>query len=162
MTTLRGIPKVGKRYMELFARFPIRPLRDEEQYDAASSVLDELAVRDEGSLSPDEQDYLDALTMLVEAYDREHHRVDTSGVAPVDLLRFLMEQQDMSPSDLSRLLGSKAAASFLLNGRRAPSSAQCFTLARHFGVDPGLFLVEPRNRPPGARGKQNRRATGRN
>jgi len=51
-----------------------------------------------------------------------------------------MDQRDMSFNRLVDVLGSKAAASYLLNGARAPSRAQCFTLGEHFGVEPGMFL----------------------
>jgi HTH-type transcriptional regulator/antitoxin HigA len=141
MTTLaRNRPKVGKRYMALFARFPIRPIRNEQEYDAAIKVVDELAVRDENALSSDERDYLGALVMLVEAYDAEHYRIDTSKLAPAELLKFLMDQRGMSFSDLVDVVGGKAAASYLLSGARAASRAQCFTLGEHFGVEPGMFL----------------------
>ena len=139
--------RVGKRYMELFSRFPIRPIRDAKEYEAAVEVIDELAVRDERSLSPDEQDYLGALARLIEAYDAEHYRLDTSSLRPAQLLKFLMEQRGMSFSQLVEVLGSKAAASYLLNGTRTPSRAQCFKLGEHFAVDPGLFL-SPRPEPP--------------
>ena len=138
----RTRPKVGKRYMELFARFPIRPIRNEKEYDAAVALIDGLAVRHEGTLSRDEQDYLDALTMLVGEYDDQHHRVDTSNLKPAELLKFLMEQRGIGFDDLVKLLGGKAAASYLLNGTRNPSRTQCFTLGRYFGVSPGLFLAE--------------------
>jgi HTH-type transcriptional regulator/antitoxin HigA len=143
MTTLaRNRPKVGKRYMELFARFPIRPLRDEPEYDAAVEVLDELAIRDEETLSRDEQDYLGALALLVEAYDAEHYRLDTSKLSAAELIKFLMDQHGLSFNDLVKVLGSKAAASYLLNGARTPSRAQCFALGERFGLEPGLFLSE--------------------
>ena len=45
----------------------MRPLRCERDYDAAAAVLDNLAVRPEGSLGAGEQDYFDTLTLLVEA-----------------------------------------------------------------------------------------------
>jgi HTH-type transcriptional regulator / antitoxin HigA len=128
--------------MELFAEFPIRPIRNEKEYEAALRVLDRLAIRDEGTLSKDEQDYLDALTMLVEAYDEQHHRVDTAKLTPTDLLKFLMEQRGIGFDDLVKLLGGKAAASYLLNGTRNPSRTQCFTLGEFFGVSPGLFLAK--------------------
>jgi HTH-type transcriptional regulator/antitoxin HigA len=139
----RNRPNVGKRYMELFARFPIRPLRDEREYNAAAEVLDELAIRDEETLSPDEQDYLGALALLVEAYDSEHYRLDTSKLSPAELIKFLVDQHGMFFNDLVEVLGGKAAAAYLLNGTRTPSRAQCFALGKHFGVEPGLFLSEP-------------------
>jgi HTH-type transcriptional regulator/antitoxin HigA len=63
-------------YLALIDLFPLRPLHSERDYDAAVTVLDALVVRPEGSLDSGEQDYLDTLTMLVEAYDREHHDID--------------------------------------------------------------------------------------
>lgn len=139
--------------MELFRAFPLRPIRDDAEYDAATSILDQLAVRNEGTLTSDEQDYLEALTLLVSAYDDEHHRLDTSGLSATDLIKFLMEQQGASVTDLARALGTKTAASFLLNGKRVPSRAQCFKLAEFFHVDPGLFLASPVRRMP--KGKHN-------
>jgi HTH-type transcriptional regulator/antitoxin HigA len=142
----RTRPKVGKHYRKLVAPFPIRPIRNEQEYDAAIKVVDELAVRDEQTLSSDERDYLGALVMLVEAYDAEHYRIDTSKLRPAELLNFLMDQRGMSFNDLVDVLGSKAAASYLLKGAGALSRAQCFTLGEHFGVEPGMFL-SPKSEP---------------
>ena len=139
--SVRLRPTVGKRYMALFKEFPIRPIRNEKEYDAAVGVMGRLAVRAEGSLPRDEQDYLDALTLLISYYDDKHYRVDTSTLAPVEILKFLMDQRGESLNDLVGLLGSKAAASYLYRGERNPSRAQCFLLAKHFGVDAGLFLA---------------------
>ena len=69
-------------YLALIDLFPLRPLRGERDYDAAVTVLDTLAVRPEGSLEPGEQDYLDTLTMLVEAYDRERDDIDNATRSP--------------------------------------------------------------------------------
>lgn len=69
-------------YLALIERFPLRPLRSERDYDAAVAVLDSLAVRPEGSLESGEQDYFDTLTMLVEAYDQEHHDMDAENRDP--------------------------------------------------------------------------------
>ena len=56
-------------YLALVRRFPLRPIRNEKDYEAASEVLDRLAVRDEQTLDAGERDYLETLEMLVEAYD---------------------------------------------------------------------------------------------
>lgn len=41
---------VSRRFMELFRRFPIRPIHGEAEYEEAAAVLDTLAIRDEGTL----------------------------------------------------------------------------------------------------------------
>jgi HTH-type transcriptional regulator/antitoxin HigA len=144
--------------MELFHEFPLRPIRNAAEYYAAAGVLDRLAIRDEGTLTSDEQDYFDALTLLISAYDEQHHRIDTSSLATRELIQFLMEQKGDSAADLGKVLGSRSAASLLLSGRRVPNRSQCFALAEYFHTDPGLFFSAPtrpskRITPSARRGK---------
>ncbi len=130
----------GSAYLALIDTFPLRPLRSERDYDAAAMVLDSLAVRPEGSLDPGEQDYLDTLTILVEAYDREHHDVDTEQRDPLTMLKYLMQESGMTQGDLGRLLGNRALASLILNGHRHLSKSHIRKLADHFKVSPALFF----------------------
>ena len=127
-------------YLRLVQAFPLRPLRSDREYDAAATVLDELAVRPEASLTAGERDYLETLTLLVQACDDERFRIDTAGLRGLDILRFLMAQADMRSADLGRLLGNRALASLILNGHRALSKTHIRILARHFKVEPSLFL----------------------
>jgi HTH-type transcriptional regulator/antitoxin HigA len=140
---------VGKRqassrpnptYLALIDQFPLRPLRSGRDYDAAVRVLDTLAVRPEGSLDPGEQDYLDTLTMLVEAYDQEHHGIEKEPRDPVSVLKYLMQESGMTQAELGRLLGNRALASLILNGHRQLSKSHIRKLADHFKVSPALFL----------------------
>jgi HTH-type transcriptional regulator/antitoxin HigA len=127
-------------YLALIARFPLRPLRSAHDYDAAVTALDALAVRPEGSLQPGEQDYLDTLTMLVEAYDEEHHDLGGRQRDPLSTLKYLMEESGMTQADLGRLLGNRALASLILRGQRQLSKSHIRKLANHFKVSPVLFL----------------------
>jgi HTH-type transcriptional regulator/antitoxin HigA len=126
-------------YLALIDCFPLRPLRSERDYDAAVAVLDTLAVRPEGSLVAGEQDYFDTLTMLVEAYDREHY-VYMEHCDPLSMLKYLMQESGMTQADLGRLLDNRALASLILNGHRRLSKSHIRKLADHFKVSPGLFL----------------------
>ncbi len=127
-------------YMALIGHFPLRPVRSERDYDAAVAVLDTLAVRPEGSLDAGEQDYLDTLTMLVEAYDREHDDLEAEDRDPLTMLKYLMQESGMAQADLGRLLGNRALASLILNGHRQLSKSHIRRLADHFKVSPALFL----------------------
>ena len=124
-------------YLELVSRLRLRPLRTEEEYDAAVAMLDTLALR---TLDNDEQMYLDALTHFVEDYDRRRRRTPGEGLSALGVLRHLMEESGMGPGDLGKVLGSASAASMILHHKRALSQAQIKKLARHFRVNPGLFL----------------------
>lgn len=143
-TRLRGKrrPKVrpAASYLELIEAFPLRPLRNEREYDAAVAVLDTLAVRPEGSLDQGEQDYFDILTMLVEAYDRKHYELDLEDRDPLGMLKYVLHESGMTQADLGRLLGNRALASLILNGHRQLGKTHIRKLAQHFKVSPALFL----------------------
>jgi HTH-type transcriptional regulator/antitoxin HigA len=128
----------GGDYLRLVRRFPLRPLRNTKEYDIAASILDELVLHD--NLSKGESDYLDALTTFVEAYDDKHFPIDTGHLKPLDLLRFLMEQNEMSSADLGKLLGSRSAASMILSGKRGMSKSHIRKLATRFKLDASVFL----------------------
>lgn len=127
-------------YMALVNQFPPRPIHSERQYDQTVAVIDRLAVRDEKSFSRAERDYLAALTRFVEDYDAEHFMPNDSGRSPLEVLRYLLDQNEMNASDLGRLLGSRTLGSKILRGERELSKSHIRTLADRFRVSPGLFL----------------------
>lgn len=136
----RANGRPGPAYLALIDIFALRPLRNDRDFDAAVAVLDGLAVRPEGSLAVGEQDYFDTLTLLVEAYDREHDNVDKGDRDPLSVLKYLMQESGMTQADLGRLLGNRALASLILNGHRQLSKSHIRTLAGHFKVSAALFL----------------------
>jgi antitoxin component HigA of HigAB toxin-antitoxin module len=56
------------------------------------------------------------------------------------MLKHLMEQHNMSISDLGRIIGSQSNASLILSGKRAISKRVMQRLGQHFAVNPHLFL----------------------
>src|SRR5262249_49605446 len=107
----------SKSYLALIREFPLRPILDEADYDAASKIIDRLAVRGEDDLDPGEQDYLNALSMFVEVYDDEHYQIPDTGT-PLEHLKALMREAGMKTTDLGNLLGNRGLASLILNGKR--------------------------------------------
>jgi HTH-type transcriptional regulator/antitoxin HigA len=110
-------------------------------YDKALAIIDKLAVQPEGSLDAGEQDYFDALTLLVEVYDKEHYALESRRLTPLQALRHLMQESGMRTVDLGRLLGNRGLASLILNGKRQLSKAHIQKLSEHFSVSPALFLA---------------------
>jgi HTH-type transcriptional regulator / antitoxin HigA len=126
--------------MKLVREFPLRMIRTAREYASAAEMIDRLAVQPEGSLTAGEQDYLDALTLLVAAYDEEHFELAARKVRPIDFLKYLMNERGMNTADLGRLLGNRGLASLILNEKRELSKTHIRVLADHFNVEPGLFL----------------------
>jgi HTH-type transcriptional regulator / antitoxin HigA len=134
----RPAPELPTDYLELVYAVPLRPLRSEREHAQALRLLDRLAVLDRRSRG--QEDYLDMLTLVVEQYEQQHHRVETADLKPLDVLRHLLEESGMTASDLGRLLGSRGLGSLVLTGKRQLSKAHIVKLAEHFRVEPGLFL----------------------
>jgi HTH-type transcriptional regulator/antitoxin HigA len=138
MTTALKIPA---SYSRLTRQFPLRPIRSAVQYREASVILDKLAVRDESSLDAGEADYLETLSLLIEAYDREHYASPLHDAAPLDVLKFLMEENGIKQSELSEILGiGPSAASMIVSGQRPITADHARRLGKRFSVDPGLFI----------------------
>jgi HTH-type transcriptional regulator/antitoxin HigA len=140
MPARRARGKLWDDYLELIRQFPLRPIRNHREYDAAAAVIDRLAVRPEGSLTPGERDYFETLTLLIQEYDERHFKLETARMAPLEALKYLMSESGMKPADLGRLLGNRPLASLILNSHRELSKTHIRILAEHFKVDPSLFL----------------------
>ncbi|MBL8863926.1 MAG: helix-turn-helix domain-containing protein [Planctomycetia bacterium] len=131
--------KTEDRYLDLVRRFPLRPLRSEADLDAAVAMVDELLDRD--TLSRPEQDYLDVLADLVEAYEAE--AVPMRPASDAELLRFLLQNKGVTQSEAAAKSGlAESVVSEILSGKRKLNRTQIGKLSRYFHVEPGAFLAD--------------------
>lgn len=140
MTTKTRRRKVRDDYLDLVMAFPLRPIASDAHLAEAIDVIDRLTLIPENKLTPGQADYLGALSELVHGYEQTHHPIDLSGIRGVDVLRHLMEEREMSASDLGRLLGNRALGSKILRGERELSKAAMLKLGEFFHVSPTLFF----------------------
>ena len=130
--------KTEDPYLELVRRFPLRPLRSDDELDAAVDEIDELV--DRVALSLPERDYLDVLSDLVEAYENES--VPMRPVGDANLLRFLLKEKRVTQSEVAAKAGiAESVISEILSGKRRLNRSQIGKLARYFHVAPGAFLA---------------------
>lgn len=123
-------------YMELVQRFPLTSIRDDDHLDEAIEMIDALLrlPRDEG-----QDDYLDALSDLVEHYESAH--ADFAETTPAGMLRFLMDSNGLTQQALAGEVGiSQTTISHLLNEVRPMNLTHIGKLATRFGVSPAVFL----------------------
>jgi len=139
-TTSRGVyGKTEDRYLELVREFPLRPLRDDDDLDAAVRVLD--ALLDLTRLTAPERDYLDVLSDLVHAYEEE--TILLRPVGDTNLLRFLLEQKGVTQAAAAVGAGiAESTISEVLAGKRKLNRAQIVKLSHYFHVEPGVFISE--------------------
>jgi HTH-type transcriptional regulator/antitoxin HigA len=141
-TTIRAVyGKTEDRYLDLVRRFPLRPLRNDADLDAAVAVIDGLL--DQPALTVPEQDYLDVLSDLVEAYEEE--AIPMRPVGDAELLRFLIEQKGVTQAKVASGAGiAESTISEVLAGKRKLNRTQISKLARYFHVEPAVFLSSAR------------------
>ena len=126
----------------------IRPLRNEEDYDAALKAI-EVYFDHEPSPGSAEADQFDLLALVIADYEAKHWAIEAPD-AP-ELLRFQMEQRGWKQSDLARLLGSRARASEILNWRRHLTLEQAWKLHTEWRIPSDALLrpypLRPAKRP---------------
>ena len=119
------------RYFELILEFPLRPIGSDEENDRAAEVCDALTDRLD-KLTKDERDYLDVLTLLIQQYESKW---DEAPMSPAELIRYVMEQNDLTQQDLlPQFGGAKSRVSDFLNGKRQLSKEQALALSERFCI----------------------------
>ena len=116
---------------------PLFSIRDEEEYDKAivtlNTLIDEVGTNEQHPL----YELLDTLGTVIHAYEEKHHPVpECSGI---EVLKFLMEEHQLEPSDLSAL-GSPDIVLEILKGERDLTITHLHALAETFQVSPAVFV----------------------
>jgi len=132
------LPRAVASYVVLVRAHPLLPIRSEEDLDAALALVDRLLTRDP---PPDsgEEDYLETLAVLIQAYEDENHPLPA--VPAADMLRHFLGQHDKTISQVARDTGiAVSTLSAILNGKRQLNLRHIEKLARYFGIEPAVFL----------------------
>ncbi len=126
--------------MDLVRECPLRIIRSEPEYKHAVATLDRLS--DRGfDRAPDETEYLLALALFVEKYEREHEPIPRA--SGCEVLRYLIETHGVSQRDVANGTGLRdSTISEILAGKRKLGVKHIEALARFFKVEPAVFLDE--------------------
>ncbi len=115
----------------------IKPIRTEKEYEIALARLEE--IWDAKSGTP-ESDELDVLSILVEAYEEEHHRIDPPD--PIEAIKFRMEQMGLSTQDLEPQIGSSTEVSEVLTRKRSLSLDMIRNLNEKLGIPAEVLIAK--------------------
>jgi HTH-type transcriptional regulator / antitoxin HigA len=129
-------PRPNPDYLALIKQFPLASIKNDKQLDAAIVMVDSLLAR--SGLTEGEEQYLGALTDLVEHYE-EHHVV----IAPATdgaMLQHLMDSKNTTQADVVKGTGiQKSTISEVLADKRTLSRANVQKVCEFFGVSTRLF-----------------------
>jgi HTH-type transcriptional regulator/antitoxin HigA len=126
-----------KTYRELCAVLMPRKIHDDLELETAQEIIDTLALLP--SRTKDQADYLETLAELVEAYEDQNVKIaQRSGL---EILRFLLDENGLTASDLSRILGTDISLGYrILTGERGLTTKHIKKLSGHFHVGAEVFL----------------------
>lgn len=86
----------------------------------------------------EEEEAIELMTLLVERYESERYPVPNA--EPIDVLKFLLEQNSLSQRDIAVELGSESTVSLVLSGKRQLNRDHIARLSQRFSVSPAVFF----------------------
>lgn len=115
----------------------VRTLQNEAEYEKALE-----AIRPYFEAEPEadtvEAAHFDALTLLIEEYEAKNYPIPRA--APLDVLKYVMEANNYTRAELIEIVGSKARAADLLNGRRPMNLDQIRKISRAWNIPAGALI----------------------
>ena len=115
----------------------IKPIRTERDYERTLREVERLMDAKEGTA---EEDRLDVLATLVDAYESKHFPIDPPD--PIEAIRFRLEQQGLDPSALIGVIGGRSRVYEVMQRKRPLSLEMIRRLHERFGI-PADVLIRP-------------------
>lgn len=127
----------------LYIHFPPRPIVTKKMYlhyrEAVNILMHEIEkAGNNGTLRMIIQEYINSVLPFIESYEKKEFTIGTA--TPEEMLRFLMEQNDLSQYDIASDVGGQPVVSDILHGKRKLTRDHIERLAKRFGVRPATFF----------------------
>jgi HTH-type transcriptional regulator/antitoxin HigA len=113
-----------------------RLIRSDAELERYTEVLFELTSLPKPTIA--QLETINLLSLLVETYEAQ--RFPLEGSSPIEVLRFLMEQNGLQQRDLVAELGRESNISLILAGKRNLTIPHIQKLSRRFGVPVSVFV----------------------
>lgn len=116
---LLSVPHSDKQYRKLLK--------------ALDELIDEVGNNERHPLAP----LMETVGNLIEEYEKDNF--ESIDADPVDVLKYLMEENGLTQKDMAEL-GSQGVVSEILNGKRELNIRQIKALGKKFKVSPAVFI----------------------
>jgi HTH-type transcriptional regulator/antitoxin HigA len=111
-------------------------IKTESDNERALATVRKLMSRQDRT--PEEDALLQVLSVEIESFESKTYAERKSN--PAELIRFLLEENDLSAKDLAGILGGKSHVSEILSGKRKVGINQALRLGKRFHISPVVFL----------------------
>jgi HTH-type transcriptional regulator/antitoxin HigA len=91
------------------------------------------------SRTAEEDRLAELLTLLIEEFEQREYEMPRKA-GPVEILRHLMQSNDLRQKDLLDVFGAPSVVSEVLKGNRELSKAHIAKLSKRFRISPSVFL----------------------
>lgn len=136
------IPALTVAWQTLVANLgPLKPPDSPKAFSAVVDVLDSLLDATHGDEDHPLSSLVDLVAALVAAY--EDKNLQEPVASPAEVLRLLIQGNNLKQTDLALEIGGQSVVSQLLSGKRDFNARQARALASRFGVSPILFIGGP-------------------
>jgi len=131
----------------------IKPIRTEEDYDAALEAIEDAWGAEPGSA---EADRLEVMALLVKQYEEQHHPIPPPD--PIEAIKFRLDQMGLDSSALEEVMEvGRGRVSEILNRRRALNLKMIRKLNKRLQIPPSVLIAEyTLNKPGGLRDQSKR------
>ena len=134
MTT--GLKTPSSYYFQLINTFPPRPINNEAELLATQEQID--AIIDRQNITQDDKDYLGVLGTLVYDYEQKHEPIPV--LKGIELVRALMTEENLQPSDLISIFNDESTVVKILEKKQEITAKQIQKLGEFFHISPIRFL----------------------
>ncbi len=130
---------ISDDYLAAIKKFPLRAIKTEKENREALEILAELMhATNRGNISPGEDMYMEALMILIEEFESKTYKFEDP--SPVEILQFLMEQNELRQVDLvPEIFETQSIVSDVLRGKKKMTMEHVKRLAERFKVSIELF-----------------------
>ena len=131
------IAEITSHFKALSSIIPLHTISSERDYDKAVTTLNQLLDAGAANEKHPLADLVNTLGALISEYDNTHY--PEQNVSPLAMLRFLMDQNHLTQTNLPEI-GTQGVVSEILNGKRELNVRQIKALGERFHVPPSVFV----------------------
>ena len=133
---VRSHPVLSKEVRWLYNHFPPVTIQNSREHAAYKRVVEFLFENEK--VGGEFHSYLESVIHFLDEYEVKSF---PSAASPEDVLRFLMDQHQLTQSDLAADFGGQSVVSNIINGKRQLTREHIEKLSRKFSISPASFYA---------------------
>lgn len=139
MTALRETIK-GQHVLQDVLEGVTHAIQNDEEHDGALVRINYLITLNPAEGSREDQ-MLELLTVLVEAYEKEHETWANEKRSPQSIVKFMAQQKGISQGELAEIMGGRSRVSEFFKSRKPLSRNQILALRDALGIPADLLIA---------------------